>query len=187
VVIAVLAGACGGNAKGASTGARQSGAARSATPTTTANDRILAAGGAVQTGAAAPATSGGMVAGDAPPNAAALPPDWIAGAPASRNPDDPRIMGCTMGRGTVCKMHVQGWYHLSAAANGFIEVAVYEDDATTPARSTKLPVPVGASRWFIDLPYPVSATARQVTVQASLLDPSGQPLFRGAKQAYRIP
>jgi hypothetical protein len=186
VVIAVLAGACGGNAKGASTGARGDGAGRNATPTTTADDRVLAAGGAVPTGTATAAASG-MIAGDAPANAADLPPDWIAGAPASRNPDDPRIVGCTMGRGTVCKMHVQGWYHLSAAANGFIEVAVYEDDATTPARSTRLPVPVGASRWFIDLPYPVSATAHQVTVQASLLDPSGQPLFKGAKQAYRIP
>ena len=118
-----------------------------------------------------------------------FPPDWLAGKPSSVNRDDPRLMNCTLERGSICKLHITGWYKLGNFPSGSITAAVFEDDNPEPAQETTsgIPVPKGASRWYIDLPYRVSATAKQISVQAVLRGPSGEVLFEGDRHTYRIP
>lgn len=144
-------------------------------------------------GSAGISAAGKAEEGDTPaPSAealAALPPDWLAGKPADRNPDAPMIVNCTMERGKVCRIRVQGFYRLSTAEAGHITAAVYEDGAAQPAQTAGqgLAVPKGSSRWYLYVPYRVSDTATTITVEASLTGPTGAVLYRGERHTYRIP
>lgn len=188
--LALLLAACSDDNAGAPGGRAGNGSGSSNTTASTGPSQVIASSDMQQGGG----TSATAAPGDDTPAPSAqelaeLPADWIAGKPADRNPDDPMILNCTMQRGETCRIRVQGFYRLTNHPSGHITAAVYEDESATPAQTAGqgLPVPKGASRWYLYLPYRVSATAQFITVVATLTGPGGEVLHEGERHTYRIP
>ena len=214
LVVSIGATACGGGGGG---GARTNTAAKAASGTDkSGDDQATKAGGEAgpaaaskdkpasngsgssgladkpAAGAANASNSGTAQAGDGGKAAEAKPSaqgDEVDGKPMTRTPDDPTPSGCTMQRGSKCLVRMQGIYTLTSADAASIRVAAFDDGSKDPASSTTLPnAKKGHSGWYIDhFPYIVSATAKQVTFQATLLSATGQVLAEGQTFVVPIP
>ena len=193
---AVHKGVAGSDAKGDQAASPDAGsgtagsAGNAATPAASAGAPKAGTGSSSANPGAAPSAGGGQASGANPaPSASPTPPaDQVDGAPVTRTPDDPTPQGCSMQRGSKCQVSIRGTYTLTTAEVANIRIAAYEDGSQQPASSTTLPnAKRGHSGWYVDhFLYVVSAKAKQVTFQVTLLSPTGQVLAQGRANVVPI-